>query len=163
MSGKTVLLKDADFLVRDYTTIEKKMSVVIEGNLIAGVGESSALKKEHSIDETMDMRGKVLMPGLINCHTHTAETMYRGRGHDFEFPDWMNYLVYPVNQVMEEEEEDLFYYLAQLSAMEAIASGTTSFIDNSVNFTKRHTSTAHQTQTTDQTPTTTLVQRSGAQ
>jgi len=138
MSGKTVLLKDADFLVRDYTTIEKKMSVVIEGNLIAGVGESSALKKEHSIDETMDMRGKVLMPGLINCHTHTAETMYRGRGHDFEFPDWMNYLVYPVNQVMEEEEEDLFYYLAQLSALEAIASGTTAFIDNSVNFTKRH-------------------------
>jgi hypothetical protein len=60
MSGKTVLLKDADFLVRDYTTIEKKMSVVIEGNLIAGVGESSALKKEHTIDETMDMRGKVL-------------------------------------------------------------------------------------------------------
>ena len=72
MSCKTVLLKDADFLVRDYTTIEKKMSVVIEGNLIAGVGESSALKKEHIIDETMDMRGKVLMPGLINCHTHTA-------------------------------------------------------------------------------------------
>ncbi len=139
MSDKTILLEEADFLVRDYSTIEKKMSVVVEGNIIAGVGESSALKKDHRIDETRDMRGKVLMPGLINCHTHTAETMYRGRGHDYEFPDWMNLLVYPVNQVMEEEEEDLFYYLAQLSAMEAIASGTTSFIDNSVNFTKRHT------------------------
>ncbi len=132
MSGKTILLEDPDFLVRDYSTIEKRMSVVVEGNIIAGVGESSALKKDHGIDETRDMRGKVLMPGLINCHTHTAETMYRGRGHDYEFPDWMNLLVYPVNQVMEEEEEDLFYYLAQLSAMEAIASGTTSFIDNSV-------------------------------
>ncbi|MHA2391390.1 MAG: amidohydrolase family protein [Promethearchaeota archaeon] len=138
MSGKTVLLKDADFLVRDYSKIEKKMSVVIEGNLISGIGESNVLKNEYTIDETIDMSGKVLMPGLINCHTHTAETMYRGRGHDFEFPDWMNYLVYPVNQVMEEEEEHLFYYLAQLSAMEAIASGTTAFIDNSVNFTKRH-------------------------
>ena len=138
MRDKIVLLKDADFLVRDYSTIEKKMSVVIEGNLIAGVGESSVLKKDHRIDETMDMSGKVLMPGLINCHTHTAETMYSGRGHDFEFPDGMNYLVYPVNQIMEEEKEDLFYYLAQLSAMEAIASGTTAFIDNSVNFTKRH-------------------------
>ncbi len=138
MSGKTVLLKDADYLVRDYSTIQKKMSVTIEGNMIVGVGDSSILRKEHRIDETMDMSGKVLMPGLINCHTHTAETMYRGRGHDFEFPDWMNYLVYPVNQIMEEEKEDLFYYLAQLSAMEAIASGTTAFIDNSVNFTKRH-------------------------
>lgn len=138
MSGKTILLENADFLVRDYSTIEKKSSVVIEGKLIAGVGKSDFLKKEHIVDETIDMSGKALMPGLINCHTHTAETMYRGRGHDFEFPDWMNHLVYPVNQVMEEEEEDLFYYLAQLSAMEAIASGTTAFIDNSVNFTKRH-------------------------
>jgi len=138
MSEKTLLLQDADFLVRDYSTIDKKASVIIKGKLIAGVGKSDALKKDHIIDETINMNGKVLMPGLINCHTHTAETMYRGRGHDFEFPDWMNYLVYPVNQVMEEEEEDLFYYLAQLSAMEAIASGTTAFIDNSVNFTKRH-------------------------
>lgn len=138
LSGKTILLEDADFLVRDYSTIEKRASVIVEGKLIAGVGKSDVLKKEHTVDETIDMSGKVLMPGLINCHTHTAETMYRGRGHDFEFPDWMNLLVYPVNQVMEEEEEDLFYYLAQLSAMEAIASGTTAFIDNSVNFTKRH-------------------------
>jgi 5-methylthioadenosine/S-adenosylhomocysteine deaminase len=138
LSGKTILLENADYLVRDYSTIEKRASVIVEGKLIAGVGDSDALKREHTVDETIDMRGKVLMPGLINCHTHTAETMYRGRGHDFEFPDWMNYLVYPVNQVMEEEEEDLFYYLAQLSAMEAIASGTTAFIDNSVNFTKRH-------------------------
>ncbi len=131
-------MENADYLVRDYSTIEKRASVIVEGKLIAGVGKSDALKKEHTVDETIDMGGKVLMPGLINCHTHTAETMYRGRGHDFEFPDWMNLLVYPVNQVMEEEEEDLFYYLAQLSAMEAIASGTTAFIDNSVNFTKRH-------------------------
>jgi len=131
-------MENADYLVRDYSTIEKKASVVVEGKLIVGVGKSNVLKREHTVDETIDMRGKVLMPGLINCHTHTAETMYRGRGHDFEFPDWMNHLVYPVNQVMEEEEEDLFYYLAQLSAMEAIASGTTAFIDNSVNFTKRH-------------------------
>lgn len=138
MSEKTLLLQDADFLVRDYSTIDKKASVIIKGKLIAGVGKSGVLKKDHIVDETINMNGKVLMPGLINCHTHTAETMYRGRGHDFEFPDWMNYLVYPVNQVMEEEEEDLFYYLAQLSAMEAIASGTTAFIDNSVNFTKRH-------------------------
>jgi 5-methylthioadenosine/S-adenosylhomocysteine deaminase len=138
LSGKTILLDNADYLVRDFSTIEKRASVVVEGKLIAGIGKSGVLKKEHTVDETIDMRGKVLMPGLINSHTHTAETMYRGRGHDFEFPDWMNHLVYPVNQVMEEEEEDLFYYLAQLSAMEAIASGTTAFIDNSVNFTKRH-------------------------
>ena len=138
LSGKTILLENADYLVRDFSTIEKRASVVVEGKLIAGVGKSDILRKEHTVDETIDMRGKVLIPGLINCHTHTAETMYRGRGHDFEFPDWMNHLVYPVNQVMEEEEEDLFYYLAQLSVMEAIASGTTAFIDNSVNFTKRH-------------------------
>ena len=131
-------MENADYLVRDFSTIEKRASVVVEGKLIAGVGKSDILRKEHTVDETIDMRGKVLIPGLINCHTHTAETMYRGRGHDFEFPDWMNHLVYPVNQVMEEEEEDLFYYLAQLSVMEAIASGTTAFIDNSVNFTKRH-------------------------
>ena len=45
MSDKTVLLKNADYLVRDYQTIEKKMSVVVEGNIIAGVGEAVAPKR----------------------------------------------------------------------------------------------------------------------
>ncbi len=138
MSDRTIILQDADFLVRDYETIERGLSVVIRGNLIVDIGKAEDLKRDHVIDEVYDLSGKVLLPGMINCHTHTAETMYRGRGHDFEFPDWMNNLVYPTNEVMEAEGDELFYYLAQLSAMEAVASGTTSFIDNCVNFTKRH-------------------------
>jgi 5-methylthioadenosine/S-adenosylhomocysteine deaminase len=138
MTVKTVLLKDADFLVKDSETVEKNTSVVVEGNMIAGTGKTKVLKQEFTVDQVIDLSGMILLPGLINCHTHTAETMYRGRGHDFEFPDWMNNLVYPTNMHMEDEEEDLFYALAQLTAMEAIASGTTSFIDNCVNFTKRH-------------------------
>jgi len=99
------------------------------------------LKKEYRFDEVYDCRGKVLLPGLINCHTHVHETMMRGLGHDLPFHNWCDMLVFPTAEAMEAEGEELYYNLAQLTAMEAVASGTTAFVEHSVNFAKRHSLT----------------------
>ena len=66
MTAKTVLLKDADYLVKDSETVEKNASVVVEGNLIAGTGKTEVLKQEFTVDQVIDLSGMILLPG----HSH---------------------------------------------------------------------------------------------
>jgi 5-methylthioadenosine/S-adenosylhomocysteine deaminase len=141
VSEGTILLKDAKFVVLDASKTVKDLSVGIRGGLITGVGESEELEREGPFDEVIDCRGQVLLPGLINTHTHIHETMMRGLGHDLPFHDWCDRLVFPAAEAMEDEGDELYYNLAQLTAMEAVASGTTAFVEHSVNFAKRHSYT----------------------
>jgi 5-methylthioadenosine/S-adenosylhomocysteine deaminase len=136
MVERTTLLKDADFVVRDSLRTEKGTSIAVKGNSILDVGME--LDGAYSYDEVVDCRGRVLLPGLINCHTHIHETIMRGRGHDLPFHDWCDKLVFPAAEAMEEEGDELYYALAQLAAMENAASGTTAFVEHSVNFSKFH-------------------------
>jgi len=136
MVERTILLKEADFVVRDSLSTEKDASVAVKGNVILDMG--AELEGAYAYDEVVDCRGRVLLPGLINCHTHIHETIMRGRGHDLPFHDWCDRLVFPAAEAMEEEGDDLYYALAQLAAMENAASGTTAFVEHSVNFSKFH-------------------------
>jgi len=136
MVERTTLLKDADFVVRDSLRTEKGTSIAVKGNSILDVGME--LDGAYSYDDVIDCRGRVLLPGLINCHTHIHETIMRGRGHDLPFHDWCDRLVFPAAEAMEEEGDELYYALAQLAAMENAASGTTAFVEHSVNFSKFH-------------------------
>ncbi len=138
LSEGTILLKDAKYVIRDASRIEKNLSVEIRGGLIICVAESDELKREGQFDEVIDCRGQILLPGLINCHTHVHETMMRGLGHDLPFHDWCDRLVFPAAEAMEEEGDELYYALAQLASMENAASGTTAFVEHSVNFSKFH-------------------------
>jgi 5-methylthioadenosine/S-adenosylhomocysteine deaminase len=138
MKEKTILLQDADFVVIDAQRREESTSVVVQGNRIADIGKAVSLSEKYSFDERIDCRGQVLLPGLINCHTHCHETLMRGLGHDLSFLDWCNHLVFPAALAMETADEELYYMLAQLTAMEAVASGTTALVEHSVNFAKRH-------------------------
>jgi cytosine/adenosine deaminase-related metal-dependent hydrolase len=141
MKEKTILLHDADFVVIDAQHCEKSTSVVVQGNRIAAIGKDASLSEKYSFDDRIDCHGQALLPGLINCHTHCHETMMRGLGHDLSFLDWCNNLVFPAALAMETGDEELYYMLAQLTAMEAVASGTTALVEHSVNFAKRHSYT----------------------
>jgi 5-methylthioadenosine/S-adenosylhomocysteine deaminase len=138
---RTILLKDAKFVVMDASKTMKNWSVGIRGGLITGVGEADELDGERAFDEVIDCRGQVVLPGLINTHTHVHETMMRGLGHDLPFHDWCDRLVFPTAEAMEDEGDAIYYNLTQLTAMEAVASGTTAFVEHSVNFAKRHSYT----------------------
>jgi 5-methylthioadenosine/S-adenosylhomocysteine deaminase len=138
MGKKMIVLKDADFVVKDFSKIEKSLSVAIQENLIIDVDRFENLEQKYSFDEVHDCHGQGILPGLINCHTHISETLMRGIGHNLGLFDWCNKLVFPMGKKMDSEGEEFNYRLAQLTAMEAVASGTTAIIENSVNFGKRH-------------------------
>ncbi|GAB4546019.1 MAG: imidazolonepropionase [Anaerolineae bacterium] len=64
--------------MRDLSIIEDGM-VVIEGEQIAAVGTTEALSAEYAAHHTLDLRGKTVIPGLVDCHTHLP---YAGNRYD---------------------------------------------------------------------------------
>ena len=141
MNDKFLVLRDADYVIQDANTIKKGQSIIINGNRVIDVAPYRQLKSNYSIDWERDCTGQVILPGLINTHTHIHETMMRGLGHDFPFHQWCDRLVFPTAKAMEDEGWELYRSLTILTAMEAASSGTTALIEHSVNFAKRHSLT----------------------
>lgn len=141
MNDKFLVLRDADYVIQDANTIKKGQSIIINGNRVIDVAPYRHLKSNYSIDWERNCTGQVILPGLINTHTHIHETMMRGLGHDFPFHQWCDRLVFPTAKAMEDEGWELYRSLTILTAMEAASSGTTALIEHSVNFAKRHSLT----------------------
>ena len=68
-----LLLRDCRFVIVDPTTILEKTSILIDDGLIAGVGDAVALLGDETPDQEIDARNKLVMPGLVDCHTHLGQ------------------------------------------------------------------------------------------
>lgn len=97
--------------------------VVIDGVVIVSVGTE---RPEGRFDCEKDMSGKLLLPGLVNAHTHAAMTLLRGVGTDLPLQKWLFDSVFPVEGRM--TAEDIRAGTA-LALLEMLACGTTSFSD----------------------------------
>jgi len=53
-------------------------AILVQGNLIAAVDKTDALTKLHPTEEVMNLEGRIIIPGLISTHMHTAQTLLRG-------------------------------------------------------------------------------------
>ncbi len=76
--------------------------------------------------QEIDCCGKVLMPGLINTHTHVSMTLQRGTGDDIELMPWLNNIVWPFEA---RQSDDDIEAGARLGIAEMLLSGTTTFVD----------------------------------
>ena len=119
------LLAHGDILVWENGafTCLKNGYLGIDGDRIDYLG---ADKPRAAYDEVKDMTGKLLLPGLINGHTHTGMSLLRGLGSDLPLDKWLFDTVFPVEDRL--TDEDLRIGM-ELSMLEMIASGTTSFTD----------------------------------
>lgn len=95
----------------------------VDGDTICYVGQQ---RPSESYDEEKDYRGRLLMPGLINCHCHAAMTLLRGVGSDLPLDKWLFDEIIPVEDKLTAEDISAGNELAM---MEMIASGITSFSD----------------------------------
>lgn len=98
-----------------------KADLLIEDDRILEIG---IIDKD--ADEIIDATGKVIMPGLINAHTHIAMSLFRGYSDDLELMEWLK-SVWKVEDKMSPED---VYYASLLSEIEMIKSGTTTFNDH---------------------------------
>src|SRR5215216_2506485 len=102
-------------------------AVAIRGDSIVGVGMAEDIAEEYSADETVDCHGKVLMPGLINAHTHVPMTLLRGLADDLRLDVWLMGYMMPVEREFVSPE---FVRLGTLLACaEQIRGGVTTFND----------------------------------
>ncbi len=102
-------------------------AVAVQGDSIVAVGPEDQIKSEYSAQETIDCNGKVLMPGLINAHTHVPMTLLRGLADDLRLDVWLMGYVMPVEREFVSPE---FVRLGTLLACaEQIRSGITTFND----------------------------------
>jgi 5-methylthioadenosine/S-adenosylhomocysteine deaminase len=102
-------------------------AVAVRGDSIIAVGPEAEIKKEYSGNETVDCKGRVLMPGLVNAHTHVPMTLLRGLADDLRLDVWLMGYMLPVEREFVSPE---FVRLGtQIACAEQIRSGITTFND----------------------------------
>jgi len=95
--------------------------VLIVGNKISKIGEI-----KESADEIIDGKGFLLMPGLINTHTHASMTLFRGIAEDMHLMDWLQKKIWPLEAEINGRH---CYYGALIACLEMIKNGITCFND----------------------------------
>jgi len=102
-------------------------SIAINGSQIVAIDTPANIAARFKGANTIDATGKVVMPGLINTHTHAAMVMYRGLGNDLALMDWLQKYIFPAEA--KTVSPDFVRIGTQLAALEMIQSGTTTFAD----------------------------------
>ncbi|MGE0129861.1 MAG: amidohydrolase [Blastocatellales bacterium] len=102
--------------------------VAIRGERVVDVGDASSLKtKGYMARRTIDARGKVVLPGLINAHTHIPMTLFRGIADDLDLQDWLTKYIFPAEA--KNVTRDFVVAGARLGLAEMIRGGTTTYAD----------------------------------
>ena len=110
----------------DLTQYPSGALAVKDDNIVA-VGAEAEIKKEYTAKETVDCKGKILMPGLVNAHTHVPMTLLRGIADDLRLDVWLQGYMWPVEREFASRE---FVNLGtSIACAELIRSGVTTFND----------------------------------
>lgn len=120
MEENTILIKNVKIL----NPIELEAnSILIKNDRIAKIGIDL---DEDNVSKLINGKGKIVMPGLINTHTHLSMNLFRGLADDLELDAWLNDHIWPIEANL---NRDYCYIGALLGAIELIKSGTTTFSD----------------------------------
>ncbi|MEM0955529.1 MAG: amidohydrolase family protein [Pseudomonadota bacterium] len=102
-------------------------AVAIQGDAIVAVGLWADIRKSYSSTTVLPGEGRIVMPGLVNGHTHTSMTLFRGMVDDLDLMTWLNDYVFPMEGRFVTPE---FVRIGtQLACWEMIEGGTTAFLD----------------------------------
>jgi 5-methylthioadenosine/S-adenosylhomocysteine deaminase len=101
-------------------------TVAIRGNTIVAVGTVESMRPYKGRD-TIDAASRVVMPGLINTHTHAPMVLYRGLGDDLALMDWLQKYIFPAEA--KTVSPSFVRTGTELAALEMIRSGTTTYVD----------------------------------
>lgn len=110
-------------------TIDEKDNCYENGAMIVKDGCIHWIGHENQVQpqgEVIDLKGGLVMPGLVNTHTHTHSSIFRNFGDDMELMDWLNYSMWPTERFLTGE---LAYDATRMSCLEFIRSGITAYAD----------------------------------
>ena len=121
LSGGIVLTMDEKF------TVLNPGAIAVKDGKILAVGTAADVASRFSARARYDAAGKILMPGLINAHTHAAMSLLRGIADDLPLDRWLNENIFPAEA--KNVSPEFVYDGTLLAALEMIKGGTTTFAD----------------------------------
>jgi 5-methylthioadenosine/S-adenosylhomocysteine deaminase len=128
MSKADLILKNAILLTMDQDFHQYDPgALAINGTTILAVGDEKELLANYTSDNIVDCGGKVLLPGLVNAHTHVPMNLLRGLADDLRLDVWLMGYMMPVER--EFVSPDFVRLGTQLACAEMIKSGVTTFAD----------------------------------
>jgi 5-methylthioadenosine/S-adenosylhomocysteine deaminase len=102
-------------------------AVAVHGGRIVAVGRRADVERDFAGRETIEARGRVVMPGLINGHTHIPMTLFRGLADDLDLNEWLTRYIFPAEA--KNVTEDFVRVGTRLGLAEMIRGGTTTYCD----------------------------------
>ena len=102
----------------------EKKDILLDGNRIGSIASSIPA----GAADVIDASGKLVMPGLINAHTHAYMTIHRNYADDLAFFDWLD----KVQKVEDDMTEEDVYWTTMLAIVEMLKTGTTCFVDMTI-------------------------------
>ncbi|KAK3077029.1 hypothetical protein LTS18_011394, partial [Coniosporium uncinatum] len=114
-------------------TVNPTRDIILDGALlvhkstIAAIGHTSTLLSQHPNEPQTDLTSHILIPGLINTHIHTAQTLLRGTADDLSLISWLCERIWVLQGNFTPADG---YAAARLSIAEMLLSGTTTFLES---------------------------------
>jgi 5-methylthioadenosine/S-adenosylhomocysteine deaminase len=102
-------------------------SLAIQGDSIVAVGPRAEIDAKYQAAQTLDAKGKLVLPGFVNGHTHVPMTLFRGLHDDVTLNDWLYKYIFPAEA--KNVDEEFVRWGTRLAAAEQIRAGVTTFAD----------------------------------
>ncbi|KAJ0988784.1 hypothetical protein J5N97_007140 [Dioscorea zingiberensis] len=128
-SSPTLLLYNGVIVTMDpRSRVFRNGAVVVAGDRIHAIGQSDDIFREfsHLADDSLDLRGRLLLPGFVNTHVHTSQQLGRGIADDVDLMTWLHKRIWPYEASMTELDS---YISTLLCGIELIRSGVTCFAE----------------------------------
>ena len=101
-------------------------AVAVREAQIVAVGPQDELAHRFAAERVLDYPRGLILPGLINAHTHAAMALFRGLADDLPLDEWLNSHIFPAERHL---DYDFVYWGTRLAVAEMLLSGTTTFCD----------------------------------
>jgi len=102
-------------------------AVAVRGDSIVAVGSTADITAQFDAAKTVDARGAIVMPGLINGHAHAAMSLFRGMADDLALDDWLKKYIFPAEA--RNVTEEFVVWGTRLGMLEMLRGGITTYAD----------------------------------
>lgn len=121
IEGKYVVTMDAA------GSVIQNGAIAVDDGVIIAIGDTSDIHSQYSAIETLGGDNRVVLPGLINGHSHAAMTLLRGIADDLALMEWLTKYIFPAE--VEFVDAEFVRVGTELACWEMIRGGTTTFVD----------------------------------
>jgi 5-methylthioadenosine/S-adenosylhomocysteine deaminase len=122
-----IILGDYIVSMNASASVIENGAVAVDDGLILAVGTAADIMAEYNAAETLAGNNRIVMPGLVNGHSHAAMTILRGVADDLALMDWLTNYIFPSE--VQFVDSELVRIGTELACWEMIRGGTTTFVD----------------------------------